>query len=65
MAVISAILGFLYDAINMPDFLWAHIDYKHIGILALGAFITYIIKNFLTSGTDGSEKIIGIPVPKS
>lgn len=53
VAVIMAVLTTVYDLLNTGSAL----DYKKIGLVALGAGIAYLIKNF---GSDQQGNILGV-----
>jgi hypothetical protein len=55
LAVLSAVITFLYSAIQAGDW-WNKTTLKEIGVVALTAFLAYVIKNFLTNSSDGILK---------
>ena len=48
IAVITAVLVWLLQALNTPGFDFGSIDYAEVGRMAFAAGLAYIVKNFLT-----------------
>lgn len=66
IAVASAVLSTVYALLQAPDFSFASLDWNRIGTIALTTGISYLMTNFLSSGSpeSGNERIAGIPLPK-
>jgi hypothetical protein len=48
-AVFTAVLTVIYQAFQTTPF---HLDFKEIGMVALGTIIAYLVKNFITNSED-------------
>lgn len=61
VAVITAVLSWLLQAMNVPGFSVYQIDWAEIARIAGSAGVAYIIKNFL-SNSDGQVQLGSIKI---
>jgi len=61
VAVLSAVLTWLLQALEVPGFDVYQIDYNEIGRVALSAGIAYIVKNYF-SNSDGQVQLGSVKI---
>lgn len=66
VAVLSAVVIALYSMVRAPGFTWAAIDLNEISVVAVGALLGYLSKQFVSSDNGRAEEAVaGIKLPES
>jgi len=61
VAVLSAVLTWLLQALNAPGFDFYQMNYSEVGRVAFAAGIAYVVKNYL-SNADGQVQLGSIKI---
>lgn len=62
-AVFGAVIMTLAGIAQQPGFNIATVDWNTILQVAIGSFLGYVSKNFFTSTTPTTEKVMGVALP--